>query len=157
MTCLHTMQGNSAGVLDCDTPGIWGKRHVAAPRLFGNLFNMCKVPFGLHKMSWQSDWEAISGCQNEQCSTDTGDGGRSANAASGLICLDSPPVLFWSRAQTLQTHLDIQMLRRCHDKRPAASWLEFRGPQSHGSRVVRSVFAAGLKSLVTAQLLVVRY
>ena len=31
------MQGNSAGVLDCDTPGIWGKRHVAAPRLFGKL------------------------------------------------------------------------------------------------------------------------
>ncbi|CAE7569598.1 AMC2 [Symbiodinium natans] len=43
---------NSAGVLDCDTPGIWGKRHVAA----------------------------ISGCQNEQCSTDTGDGGAMTNA-----------------------------------------------------------------------------
>lgn len=38
---------NSAGVLDCDTPGIWGKRHVVA----------------------------LSGCQNEQCSTDTGNGG----------------------------------------------------------------------------------
>lgn len=45
--CCH-----SAGVLDCDTPGIWGARRVCA----------------------------LSGCQDLQCSDDTGDGGAMTNA-----------------------------------------------------------------------------
>lgn len=47
----------SAGVMDCDTPGIWGSRHVVA----------------------------LSGCQENQCSQDTGDGGAMTNAL--LKCL----------------------------------------------------------------------
>lgn len=53
---------HSGGVLDCDTPGIWGGRRVCA----------------------------ISGCQDSQTSVDTGDGGAMTNAL--LRCINRKTV-----------------------------------------------------------------